>query len=249
MKHLFLLLTLPLFLFAKQFEITSGTSIMKTMIKTQPGDTIKLAPGEYEETILVNSRVTILGDNPYTTKILGDGRRNAVELKSGASIKGVTITKGGVGIFSEGRDISISNCIIIGNQRNGIMAVKVLPHIENTAILSNSGFGIHAMGIKMVPKKTLLNLTLTKNVKGGIYYDGTVAFELMESVLYKNGYKELVTKATKPLISQSIIYPEAKEFTQDNLSIKVAFRALKGKKKDYRIDEKLGEKGIIFPAQ
>lgn len=249
MKHLLLLIALPLILCAKVFTITPGTSIMKTMIKTHPGDTIKLAPGDYDETILVNSKVTVLGENPYSTRILGDGRRNAVELKSGASLKGVTVTKGGVGVFSEGRDISISNCIIIGNQRNGIMAVKVLPHIENTVIMSNSGFGIHAMGIKMVPKKTLLNLTISKNVKGGLYYDGTVAFELMESVFFKNGYKNIVNKATAPLISQSIIYPESKEFLKDNLSVKVSFRALKGKKRDYRIDSKLGEKGVIFPPQ
>lgn len=222
---------------------------MKTMIKTQPGDTIKLAPGNYDETILVNSKVTILGENPYKTIVLGDGRRNAIELKTGATLKGVTVTKGGVGVFSEGKDVTIANCIIIGNQRNGIMAVKVLPHIENTVIMSNSGFGIHAMGIKMVPKKTLLNLTISKNVKGGIYYDGTIAFELMESVLFKNGYKNIVNKATAPVISESIIYPESKEFSANNQTAKVSFRALRGKKKDYRIVSKLGEKGIIFPPQ
>lgn len=246
MKHLLLLLILPFILFSRTIEINSSKSIMKTMIGVQPGDTIKLQEGEYHETIVVSNSITILGSNPYKTKIIGDGRGNAVELKSGAIIKGITITKGGVGVFSEARDVKIVECIISGNLRNGIMAVKVLPHIENSIIMSNSGFGIHAIGIKMVPKETFLNLTIIKNSKGGIYYEGNTSFSIMESVISKNGVKEIVYKDKKPIISQSILSPMPKEFANDNVAVKPSYRALRGKNKDFRIESSLGEKGIIF---
>lgn len=244
MKHMLILLITPLLLFAKTLEITPGKSIMKTMISAQPGDTIKLAPGKYHESVVVSSRVTILSDNPYNTSLVGDGRGNVVELKSGSSIVGVTVTSGGVGIYSDGRDVKISNCIVKSNLRNGIMSITSLPLIENTHIMSNSAYGIHATGIKMVPKETLLNITITKNSKGGIYYDGAIPFTLMESVLFKNGYKEVIFKVAQPEITQSIISPMTKGFEKDNLSVKVAFRALRGKNKDFRIVKSLGEKGF-----
>lgn len=246
MKKLLLLLILPFLLSATTITMKSTESIMQKMISVNPGDTLLLEPGEYNESIIVSNKVTLMGKSPYTTKLLGNGRGNVVELKTGSTIQGVTIAKGGIGIFSEGRNITVKECIITQNLRNGLMAVKSLPLIENSVLISNSGYGIHATGIALVPKETLLNITITKNGKGGIYFDGTVPFSLMESVISKNGIKEITFKNKKPLISQTIINPMSKDFEKDNLHIKPTFRALRGKKKDYRIVSTLGTKGVIF---
>ncbi|RLF50641.1 MAG: hypothetical protein DRN11_04290, partial [Thermoplasmata archaeon] len=100
------------------------------------GNTIVVSNGIYNENVIVNKSVTIMGENKSTTIIDGGGVADAVAIvANNVVIKNFTIRNGGEeGIYIEGvANINISNCIIAFNGDCGIL----LNQSTNVSIFGN----------------------------------------------------------------------------------------------------------------
>ncbi len=169
------------------------------------GDTVQVAPGTYNENIVMKSQVIILGSGAYATTINGTGAGSVVvatdvEL---AELDGFTITngiaEGGGGIEVHWYSSpTISNCIITGNSApygGGIWINDYSsPAIKNCIIAGNEatdtefgyGGGIFSTAFST---PTVVNCTITGNSAvwgGGIANIATFLIPVTNSIIWGN---------------------------------------------------------------
>ena len=112
-----------------------------------PGDTIYVWPGTYNENIEINKAVTIIGDGSSTTIINGGGFGDVVSITSDwVNMSGFTVKNGG----GDGIELNdVDNCIIeknvcITNNEDGIRLISSSNNIIlNNTCVSNAEKGIH----------------------------------------------------------------------------------------------------------
>jgi parallel beta-helix repeat protein len=157
-------------------------------------DTIFVHKGTYNENIVVNKTVTLLGEDPETTII--DGNGSGIPLRISAesvTVENLTIRGSGSnayesGVLVESFSSNITDNIIIGNGLMGICLNKssntliagnevkqndgdgiVLLYSYNNSLIENTimanNFGIHAYSSN---QNNILNNTLIENDLGGI---------------------------------------------------------------------------------
>ncbi len=96
------------------------SSIQDAINHAQEGDTILVKSGEYREVLIINKRVTILGEDRNRTKINPASIRNgfAIEIRAGGVIlKNLNITNRGNGKYAQAvkivsPDIKVIGCMI-----------------------------------------------------------------------------------------------------------------------------------------
>ena len=113
------------------------------------GNTIQVASGIYQENVVIETSINLIGENKDTTIIDGGGTGTVVKLNAPSSlITGFTIRNSGSGSNSgfsiASSDNTIEDNIILDNY-NGISIQSSFNSILNNQILSNAGVGIRLM--------------------------------------------------------------------------------------------------------
>ncbi|MFO8132531.1 MAG: peptidylprolyl isomerase [Thermoplasmatota archaeon] len=99
------------------------TTIQAAVDAAGSGDTIYVYPGEYRETIAIETTVSLVGEDKNTTVINGSGNGDVVTVQAdNVSISGFTVTGGGSDAHRSGLRISshgntIHGCIVRDNGR------------------------------------------------------------------------------------------------------------------------------------
>lgn len=117
------------------------TSIQEAVNAANPGDTICVYSGIYHENLVVNKTVSLIGQGPRLTYIIGDGTSPVVYVKTnntvirGFTIHGPTSTHPISGIYiynSSGNDVSYN--AIMNNQ------IGIYLHHSNNNIIHHNNF-------------------------------------------------------------------------------------------------------------
>ncbi len=118
----------------------------------QPSDTLKVGPGRYRESILINKNLTIQGIDPNDPICVGDtiiqGNTEEPVLtlsnNSGAcEIAGLTFRTGSVGIMGTATDATLRHCRIMDNLAHGMeLFQRSSPYLLHCLIMANGQAGI-----------------------------------------------------------------------------------------------------------
>ena len=140
------------------------------------GDTVLVAAGTYYENIILKDGVQVLGSVADITTIDGGGAENVVLAEwitdAATVISGFTITNGTNGIYIRKYSlITITNCVVTGNQEDGINCKNSNPTITNCVVTGNQGNGISCDN----SNPTISNCTITDNGSRGVVIDRSLA--------------------------------------------------------------------------
>lgn len=144
--------------------------IQEAIDAAEPGDTVVIAPGVYHEQLVINKKLTILGQKGSQTTFEGSGSGIAVTLLPGASgstIAGIAITNWDQGVLV----VNSINCTIYDNifslTASGGVAVQGSNAANNT-IYSNI-FQNNAIAVNLTASSTnsiIYNNCITENEVG-----------------------------------------------------------------------------------
>lgn len=98
------------------------STIQEAINNANVGDTVFVRNGTYFESLTVNKRMTLVGENREGTAIDGKNATNTVSItSSGVAIQSFCIKGSYVrGIFVNSNNITIQNCIVAENRQDGI---------------------------------------------------------------------------------------------------------------------------------
>ncbi len=125
------------------------TTIQTAINAANAGDTIRVWAGTYNEKIVINKRLTLIGNGTTNTTINGGGSGEVVKITvNGVKIYGFKIINSGSTVWDAGIKLYyVSNCRIINNNcsknENGIYLRNSNSNIiENNTCISNNWDGI-----------------------------------------------------------------------------------------------------------
>jgi parallel beta-helix repeat protein len=156
------------------------TSIAQAVENVMKGGTILLKEGTYEENnIVINKALTLKGRGEREDVIIdGGGTGNVIKINTNDKnvfIESLTITNGSTGIYMQKvagwisfNPINITNCVIYGNNQDGIYSDLPDVNIKNCYIHSNYVAGIHLES----NRNTILNTNISNN-DIGIYLENS----------------------------------------------------------------------------
>ena len=136
------------------------------------GDTVKVKPGSYHESVTIAAKnIALLGDSPATTTIQGTG--SSVITVSGTFGTGYTL-------------VEIANFTITGGTSEGILLISGTADsfIHNNLIVGNN-MGIYC---RYNEKATISNNTIINNAESGIinYYNTAVVLTIKNNIITGN---------------------------------------------------------------
>ena len=151
------------------------TTIQEAINNANDNDTIFVRNGMYHEHVVVDKKLSLIGENRDITIIDGDGTGVVVYLGTNATITNFTIRNGAYGIkiwsyyltpvYS---DNAINNTKIVDNLYGGICVRGCANNtITNNIIANNTLFGIH---LWHAGNNTIINNTVVKNGHGIDFY-------------------------------------------------------------------------------
>jgi len=138
---------------------------------TSPGDTVFVFNGTYDENIIVNTTITLLGEDKKNTVIKGVTNIHVVDISAlGVTIRNFTIRRSGIddflaGIYVRSDYITIMENIITDNTIGIMLHNSNDTTIFHNAITHNQDYGIHTYN------SFYLNIsrnTITSNGEDGI---------------------------------------------------------------------------------
>ncbi len=153
-------------------------TIGKAIIKAQPGDTILIGNGIYEEKFIAPSGVVLKAKNKHKAVVDGGGRGTVITMSRGSVIDGLKIKNGTIGVFSKAAAAEIKHCKIVQNWMTGIITVRNFPKIEDNLIAFNKGSGMVCWDSKGSTGEAAYN-TIAYNGGFGLRMGGksTIAFK------------------------------------------------------------------------
>jgi parallel beta-helix repeat protein len=142
------------------------STIQAAINAASPGDTIVIAPGVYNESIIINKRLTIIGQRGSSTTFAGGGYGVAITITgseaSGSIIAAVTITNYGQGILVD----NSANCRIYDN-------IMYLMGNSGVVLKGSTATSNIIYGNKIYGNNIGINLTQTS--PGNIIYSNTIS--------------------------------------------------------------------------
>lgn len=149
------------------------TTIQAALNEANNGDTVYVYAGTYNEKILINNTITLVGASQINTIIDGGGKGSVVQINAnGVKISGFKITNGGTNQSDAGLAIiQGSNCLIMNNNvsSNGFYGVSI-QDTSNTTVASN----------------TIKNNTITSNQGTGIIISSSNYNKIIYNVINNN---------------------------------------------------------------
>lgn len=127
------------------------STIQTAITAANVGDTVYVYAGNYNENIIINKRITLVGAGQINTTIDGGGTGHVIHIfnSNGVSISGFKITNGGTNNSNAGIAITYTtNCLILNNNvsSNGFYGLSISVGdgntIKNNTVTYNQGSGI-----------------------------------------------------------------------------------------------------------
>ncbi len=157
-------------------------SIQDALVYAQPGDTIEIKPGIYQESLVLDRDVTLTSidpNDPYYiggTIIQGDPNDPVITLiqnTDACCLAGLTFRSGSIGIQGTDTQAILYHCRIMDHQSHGIeLSDQSHPHLVHCLISANGGSGI-VMNPTQGPRPrhcqpTLEDCVIVQNTAGGL---------------------------------------------------------------------------------
>lgn len=149
-------------------------TISQALAAADEGATIRLAPGVYEEALLISRPVTLEGPRDGTAEIRGsrDGPVISVMDTSDVTIHRLNITGGEFGVLvRQSQDVAITGNTIRDNHMRGVRVVFGSAHITDNLIADTSGEGakgVHIANALSWPESTVSNNVIERSGAEGI---------------------------------------------------------------------------------
>ena len=122
------------------------SSIQDAIDNSNTNDTIYIFDGTYNESIVIDKSINLIGFDKNTTIILGNKDLYTIYIKStGVKIEGFTIQNGEIGVYVSGSEYSSINITgnIISNNQDGIRLYNSSNNIiTDNFVENNSDYGI-----------------------------------------------------------------------------------------------------------
>jgi len=143
------------------------TSIQAAIDNATAGETIRVWAGTYNENVVVDKALTLIGNGSAGTIIDGSDSGIVVELiADGVTLSGFNITNGSVqGIYVHSSNNLIQDNVIVANNENGIYLHRNADHntITGNTIIWNEVFGIETYDLSDI---TIQDNTISNNRDG-----------------------------------------------------------------------------------
>ena len=180
-------------------------TISAALLKANPGDTIAVAAGTYTENILVSkANITLVGTGNPTIKAPVNTQPAAMDVASGLTLKGFTISGGTVGIEVAGSSATATiasdviggaangilvttsaRAVITGNTINSFSSVGITVSASATAAIGQAGAGLGNVidgGAGTNPSSGHLGILLSGSAKTVTIQNNTVKGSVYEDI-------------------------------------------------------------------
>ena len=182
------------------------------------GDTVHVAQGYYEENIILDKNISLIGEGPDLT-IIDGSRQNLAAVQcigmTDGSIKGFHIQSGvGAGIKCEESSISIQQNIISENSSHGGIEGDgiVITQGSSVTVKNNIIYGNEQNGIYLAEGTAaeIINNTICSNGRDGIYARSGDGVIIKNNIIIVNGICGISCNQTpKPTLSYNNIWNNA----------------------------------------
>ncbi len=207
-------------------------TLQSAMIASRAGDTILVAPGNYNEKISVKNNVYLKSKTMFGASINGGGKGTVVSLFGNSTICGFEIKNGSIGVLSSGMGNSIIKCRIIKNWQSGISCAGQMPKIQDNIIAYNNGSGIVGWDVAAGSEPLSFN-TIAYNENNGIGLGGASKVIIENNIVAYNarfGFK--ADDASKAIVQNNIFFQNGSmpiSFGDNNFTLVPKFADPKGK--------------------
>ena len=152
------------------------TKIQDAIDAATEGDEIRVWAGTYEENVVVDKTLSLIGNGSEETTIDGGGVDDVVSIEAAwCNVSGFTITKSGLSLSYAGIDISshnnmVSNNAIVANRNDGIrLDQSDYNMFSNNNISDNWGEGVY---MSQSDHNNFSNNIVSDNDDKGIFFSG-----------------------------------------------------------------------------
>jgi len=152
------------------------STIQEALNDSSENDTIYVYSGTYNENIIISSSITLLGENPTTTSIIGNGVGDVISIHS----ENVIITK-----------FTIKNSGTTPMIDAGIEIHDKYAIIQNNIICDNLGYAV-GIYINQSDDCIILNNTIYNNGNEGVYIKDSENNFVQDNYIYGNGHCSIV---------------------------------------------------------
>ncbi len=196
---------------AAVYRVPEEYSTIRQAVKAaRKGDTVRVGPGTYEEQLVLEQSIRLIGEDCKTCILKGDGSRNSttiVTVVDSLHISGFTIRDAHNGIFvKSGASLEIEDCCIAGCLEDGIgfePAFNTNLFMRN-CFVTESGDGIDLESTQGM----ILSSRFVKNKDDGVDYDGDAGVLVYGCEFVDNkddGIEIRIAKRTGAIILNSVL--------------------------------------------
>ncbi len=197
------------------------TNIQHAITEADPGDTIFVYGGTYNEDVSVYKPLTLIGENKDTTIIHGSGTSDVVLVTvDGVTVTGFTAENGGHAFDEAGiRLFFVRNCHVFDNRvRNNDFGITLrqssFNNIHNNTA-SDNGNGIYLWG-----DSTTHNTIINNNASGnnvGIYLDTVNNITITNNTIIDNRFGILVSHSSYSVVTDNVMVEDGIFLRGDSL--------------------------------
>lgn len=200
MKRMFTIYLFPLFFccsisFGKELivnprntAVDEYVTINEAISAAAQGDIINILPGEYKESLQITQDITIKGSGPNKTYIISNNGDGFSINNTPVKIEALSINSSGSGIYTRSSFPIISNVVINGCGKEGILILGGSVTIINTTIANCNTDGIYVNADSYPSTTSIQNSILYANGDYGFKKYGykTTSISLTYSCLFMN---------------------------------------------------------------
>lgn len=160
-------------------------NIQSAVDKADPGDTVYLLNGLYQESVTLKDNISLIGESISGAKIQGNGKDAVIKSADKTLIKKCTIENGSIGIMCENSANVIEQVIVRDNKESGIQCLVTLPDIRNCIIFRNAWTGIFCESSRSI-KSSIEHNIISENGYCGIKLSGRSEALILNNVFLNN---------------------------------------------------------------
>ena len=160
-------------------------SIQRAVDAVEPGDTVFVYNGIYEESLTLKDGVCVIGEDREKTVIWGVQNKPVVRSGLYARLVNVTVKGGREGILCENSPMIIDRCVVSDNQSTGIHCLISLPLVRNTVVCRNKWTGIYCESVRSI-RFAIEHNVIAENGYSGIVVAGACELLIQNNVIFRN---------------------------------------------------------------